>query len=71
MMAMLDEHKEALGSKLYVDLCNINGNFAKLERRAARMSKKLLEYAQEKKILTMAYGSIFAGDKDRLQEGAV
>ena len=44
MMELLEDHAEALGSEAYVNLANITGNFAKLERRAARMRKKLLEY---------------------------
>lgn len=41
MMEMIEEHQEALGSKLYVDLANITGNLSKLERRAKRMRKKI------------------------------
>lgn len=44
MMTMLEDHQEALGSQLYVNLANLTGQFAKLERRAARMKKKLIEY---------------------------
>lgn len=40
----LEDHMEALGSQHYVQLCNISASFAKLERRAGRMRKKLLDY---------------------------
>lgn len=44
MMGILDDNCEQLGSKIYVDLANIVGEFAKLERKAARMQNRLYEY---------------------------
>jgi len=43
LMEMIDENSEMLGSKVYVDLANIAGEFSKLERRANRMRKKLTQ----------------------------
>lgn len=40
----IEEHQEELGSRHYVNLCDVSCQFAKLERRAARMRKKLIEY---------------------------
>ena len=47
MMEMLEDNAEAIGSKLYVDLANLCGNFAQLERQSARMRAKLIDYDGE------------------------
>ena len=42
-MDILDDNSESLSSKIYLDLANIVGEFAKLERKSARMREKLIE----------------------------
>ena len=44
MMELIEEHQEALGSKLYVDLANFTGELSKIERRAKRMRTRLIQY---------------------------
>ena len=45
MMDKIDDVKETLGSQLYVDLCNITSNFARVERRASRMKEWIINNA--------------------------
>lgn len=47
MMEMIEDNSQAIGSQLYVNLANICGDFAKLERQNARMRAKLIEYDGE------------------------
>lgn len=42
MMDKIDDVKEDLGSQLYVDLCNITSDFSRVERRASRMEKWIM-----------------------------